>query len=308
MIPELRAWVRAALARRVDEAALAWFDATAAQVAAGVSDARFASLISMASRHARRRPAELDGHECAAAAALVEGWNPERWSVLDLLRAGLVLAREDLEEESGPRAVLGAIKFGDLGELVALYRTLCLLPRPDDYVWQAGEGCRSNMNEVFEAIACDNPFPVRNFDDVAWRALAIKALFVGAPLWRVQGLDGRLGEELAHVALDLCDERRSAGRRIFPELWMCMGKGHAERARASIETELSGDDELSRKAAILALGRMGETERLREIERDGGSLFGPTAHWALMGRHDQTAFRSLSPPEGATPTTIGEPA
>ena len=82
---------------------------------------------------------------------------------------------------------------------------------------------------------------------------------------------------------------------------MCLGYTPSERGLASIERELDGDDELTRKGAILALGRLGMTERLREIEADGGSRFGPVAQWALMGRHDQTAYAAVSPAEGARP-------
>lgn len=296
MIAELRQWIRAALARRLDEAPLAWFDETTAAVAAGVPDARFASLISMASRHARRRHAGIDDDECAAASSLVDGWNPERWSVLDLVRVGLVLAREDLEEESGPRAVLGAIKYGDLGELVALYRSVCLLPRSDDYLWQAGEGCRSNMNEVFEGIACDNPYPVRNFDDIAWRSLVIKALFIGAPLWRVQGLDGRLSEELAYVALDLCEERRSAGRDIRPELWLCVGVFGGARALASLEHELEHGPAEGRRGAALGLARAGQSDRLAAWhEKEADPDVRKTMELALEGRCTQSEFAPLQP-------------
>ena len=51
----------------------------------------------------------------------------------------------------------------------------------------------------------------------------LKALFVGAPLWRVYGLDKRIDAELARMALDLADERCSAHREVQPELWLCLG-------------------------------------------------------------------------------------
>ena len=88
----------------------------------------------------------------------------------------------------------------------ALYRALVHLPATERFTWRAGEGCRSSMRAVFEAIACDTPFAFRHFDDPAWRQLVIKALFVEAPLWRVYGLDQRLDEELARMALDLAEE------------------------------------------------------------------------------------------------------
>jgi hypothetical protein len=39
----------------------------------------------------------------------------------------------------------------------------------------------------------------------------------------VHGLDERLSGELARMALDLADERRSAGRPVNPLLWLCLG-------------------------------------------------------------------------------------
>lgn len=298
MIAGVLEWLQAALVERVDARALAWYAEARAEVAAGCDDLRFANLISMASRRARRRPADLGPAEVERAGELLEGWNPERWSLLDLLRVGLVLSRADLEQESAPRAICAAIRFGDVGELVALYRSLCFLPRPADYVWQAGEGCRSNMNEVFEGIACDNPFPAANFDEVAWRALVVKAIFIGAPLWRVYGLDGRLSAELAHVALDLADERRSAGRPVQPELWACLGAHGGERARASLERELGGGPAPGRRGAALGLARAGLLDELRswrEGEHDPAVL--RTLERALAGHRTQAEFRALDPRE-----------
>jgi len=291
-------WLDGALAERLEPGGRAWLADASEEVRAGCGDARFAALISMASRHARRRPSQLSPVELEQAASLVEGWNPERWSLLDLVRARLVLSRPDLEQESAPQAICAALKFADVGELCALYRSFAFLPRPADYAWQAGEGCRSNMNEVFEAIACDNPFPAAHFDEVAWRALAVKAIFIGAPLWRVWGLDGRLGEELAHVALDLADERRSAGRDVQPELWACLGAFGGERGLASLETEFRQGPSVGRRAAALGLARAGATERLRALmaEETAPEVLA-TCERALAGHHDQSEFRPLNPHE-----------
>jgi hypothetical protein len=255
MRAEILAWIDELLAARLASTALAWSTESRSRIAEGVSDQRFATLISAASRHARRRPAELEEGEVSRAGRLVEGWNPERWSLLDLLRVGLILAREDLEERAGVTAILGAFEFADVGELCALFRALPLLPRPEDYLWQACEGCRSNMTEVFEAVATDSPYPALHFDEVAWRALVVKAIFIDAPLWRVQGLDGRLSEELARMALDLADERRSAGRAVQPQLWSCLGSFGGERARRSMEFELSSGTPEGRAAAAQGLAR-----------------------------------------------------
>jgi len=307
-------WLRQALegaptAGRTGKSAAEWSDRQLAAIAEMPLTAdRFAQTLSMASRYAPRGPLSPSEQLKSAAEACLPGWNPERWTALEALRVRLIVAQAQVDPEHLPEAMKEAFRYADEGELCALYRSLQFLPGPDRFVWQAQEGCRSNMKTVFEANGCDTAFPAAHFDDVAWRQLCVKMLFVEAPLWRVSGFDDRVDDELSRMVLDLAEERRSAGRRIYPELWMCLGNTSDPRALEAIETELSGSDELSRKAAILALGRMGQSDRLAEIERDGGTLFGQVAQWALMGRHSAAAFASVSPPEGAEPSTFDSPS
>jgi hypothetical protein len=134
---------------------------------------------------------------------------------------------------------------------------LPLLPANARLAAYAGQGCRTNMRTVFEAVACDSPYPSRYFDDVAWRQLVIKSVFIDVPLWRVEGLDERLSPELARMALDLADERRSAGRPVPPQLWLCLGRYGGERAMKALHHELESGAVRARAAALLALGRAG---------------------------------------------------
>jgi hypothetical protein len=254
--------------------ALAWFKEASTEVADGVADGRFATLISMASRHARdSTPLAPTETELRSAASAVEGWNPERWTMLEALRVALVLSRTDLEEESAVLAVEEVFAYADEGEQRALYRSLALLPEPERFVWRAGEGCRTNMTSVLEAALLDTPFPARWFDDVAWNQAVIKCVFVGAPLWRLWGLDTRLSEELARMALDLVDERRSAHREVQPDLWLALGPHGGARALSSLEAELdpANANVRGRRAAAYALARAGHVARLGallESERD----------------------------------------
>jgi hypothetical protein len=147
------------------------------------------------------------------------------------------------------------------------------------------------MRVVFESICCDTPYPARWFDDVAWRQAVIKAIFVEAPVWRIWGLDERLDPELARMALDLADERRSAGRAINPELWLCLGAHGGERGLAALELELERGDARGRAAAAIALVRAGERDRVQSlvaVESDPAVREAMTG--ALEGKSDQTAF------------------
>jgi hypothetical protein len=284
------------LARRLPGAALDWVNTASAEIAGGVDDQRFAALLSLASRHARRAPLAPSAEERAQAERLLPGFDPERWTLQETARVALVLARPDMAGDSGARAVEEAFRYADEGELCALYRSLAHLPAPERFAWRAGEGCRTNMATVFEANALDTPLPAAVFDDLAFRQAVIKCVFVGAPLWRLHGLDRRLSAELARMALDLADERRSAGRPVPHELWLALGKGGGERGLQSLERELAGTNTLGRRAAAYGLARAGAVERLeRHLASERDPSVAAAMRDALSGNTAQAAFRALDP-------------
>lgn len=287
----------AALDARLDPAARAWLGRAREEVAHG-DEARFWALLSQASRHAKDVPLAPTRSEREAAERALPGWNPERWTLREAARVLLVLSRGDLASARGVEALEGAFRYADEGELRALYRSLALLPEPRRLVWRAGEGCRTNMRSVFEAVALDTPYPVRWFDDLAWRQAVIKCIFIGAPLSRMVGLDGRLSEELSRMALDLADERRSAHREVQPDLWLCLGAFGGARALGAIEAELdpANSHTLGRRAAAFALARAGQADRLRaRLAEERDAAVRATMQAALSGPVNQDAFRTLDP-------------
>jgi len=260
--------LRSMLEKRLESKASKWLRSALEEIADGASNSRFCALISLASRHAPREELAPTERDLRSAAEAADGWNPERWSVLETVRVSLLLARGDLAEESGAVALEEAFRYADEGEARALYRSLALLPKPERFVERAKEGCRTNMRSLFEAVALDTPYPARFFDDVAWRQAVIKCVFIGAPLWRLWGLDGRLSEELARMALDLAAERRSAGREVSP----------------------------GRRAAVLALARAGQGARIRvllDTEEDPEVVAVAQAVLALDGSPSQLEFHEL---------------
>jgi hypothetical protein len=296
LIEESRKWAASALSARLQGTAAAWWQKTITEIAAGVSDEVFVARLSMASRHVRGTVMlEPTSAECDQAATLHPGWNPERWTLQETLRVALILARTDVLEASFVDAFEEAFRTADEGECRALYRCLALLPDGERFVWRAGEGCRTNIGTVFQAVTCDSPYAAAYFDDTAWNQLCIKAVFVGAPLWRVHGLDGRLSEDLARIALDLMDERRSAGRDLQPDLWLCLGSHGGGRARAAIELELAQGPRNGRIAATYALGRCLAEDRLRELAAGSDPDVADAATRALAGQCGQYAWAPLDP-------------
>ena len=207
-----------------------------------------------------------------------------------------MLARADLEEPTAAEAIEEAFRYADEGELCALYRSLAHLPEPERFLWRAAEGCRTNMVSVFEADVLDTPYPAACFDEVAWNQAVIKCVFVGAPLWRLHGLDERLSPELARMALDLVDERRSAHRAVQHELWLALGSHAGPRGLESLERELTASDPLARRAAVLGLARAGAADRLEALaSADPDPTVQATLRSALEGETSQGAFRALDP-------------
>ena len=254
---DLHSWLDAALGSHWAEAGAAWWTQALERVGGGLSGSAFGATLSVASRYAPRVDLDPGADALDRAHELLPGWNPERWDVLEATRACLLLSRPDLEEDSFASDLETLSQHADEGELRAIYKSLALLPEAGRFSTRAAEGCRTNIVPVFESVACDTPFPFAHFDDLAWNQMLIKGLFIGAPLVRVVGLDRRLNPELARMALDLADERRSAGRPVQPELWMCLGTHGGQRALDSLLHELASDHTAGRRAAYLGLARAG---------------------------------------------------
>lgn len=262
MNPPLRTDSVTALSRflgsRLTREAHAFLLAASSEIRDGASAQRLTQLLALASRHVHANIAlEPNCDELRALKADVPRCNPARWSLLETLRIVLLLSSPDLDEDGFPAVFEQCFRFADHGESCALYRALPLLPRGERFVWRAREGCRTNMRTVFEALACDSPYPAEHFDDLSWRQLVIKAVFIDAPLSRIESFDTRLSPELARMALDLADERRSAGRDVPPQLWLCLGPYAGARGLDALRKELQSANEQVKRGALLTFVRAG---------------------------------------------------
>ncbi|MEZ6013584.1 MAG: EboA domain-containing protein [Planctomycetota bacterium] len=288
-----RACLQGMLATRLDARAAEWLAARERELAAAPPAAKLAEALSLASRFAPRRPLAPTEAERAAAGVALDGWNPERWTCLEALRVALILAYAECADAALPATLEECFRYADEGELCALYRSLQFLPDGARFAWRSGEGCRTNMGTVFQANACDTGFPARYYDEIAWRQMCVKSIFTGAPLWRVHGLDGRVDSELTRMVLDGAEERRSAGRPISPELWLCVGPFDEARAKRAIAAEIEAGPGPGRTAAILALGRLRATDDLQRLAGSADEDIASAARRALAGEHTQSAWRAL---------------
>ncbi len=134
------------------------------------------------------------------------------WGADEVARAALLI-------RAYPRVVPEEMwAHGDNRERQAVLKALPLLPEPERFVALAIEACRSNVLTVFEAIACENPYPAQHFPDLHFNQMVLKAAFNGVALARIVGLLQRRNEELARMATDFAAERRAAGRAVPADL------------------------------------------------------------------------------------------
>ena len=253
--PSAAALLDAWLAARLTEEARSWLGRQIARAVEGVSPSLFTAF-SSAARRLGRSPLNLDPEERVAADRARPGWQPGTWSAEQAARARLVLALPPAPAEVFLRTLGQLFEDADLGESVALYQALPLLPHPERLVARAAEGVRSNMAPVFEAVALGNPYPAEWLAEDAFNQLVLKCLFVGSPLYRVYGLDRRAGPALAQMLVDYARERWAASRAVSPELWRCVAPGVPEAGagdlRAALSQALSTGSAAERQGAALA--------------------------------------------------------
>ncbi|MCH8168833.1 MAG: EboA domain-containing protein, partial [Proteobacteria bacterium] len=188
----LRGWV---LRQAGDQAG--WFAERLEVLGAGAAERELHIVLGLAPRRLGKADLALTGADEAAAEAARPGWRPQGWSIDGAARVAALLAYR------GRRPFAETFKdlrrTSDVAEMIALYRGLPLYPEPESLEFEVGEGLRSNIVAVFEAIAHDNPFPRDRFDEHRWNHMVLKALFVDSRLAPIIGLDQRANAELARI-------------------------------------------------------------------------------------------------------------
>lgn len=146
-------------------------------------------------------------------------WAIADWGRDEIARAFLLVAASTrVPTEEQVAWIDGTYRAGALRERTATLRALPLLPDPGRFLPIALDACRTSTQPVFEAIACENPYPAKHFSDASFAQLAMKAVFTGVALARILGLVSRRTPELARMAHDYAAERRAAGRDVPADL------------------------------------------------------------------------------------------
>ncbi|WP_017317595.1 EboA family metabolite traffic protein [Mastigocladopsis repens] len=240
------------LTQRISSERLTWLDEKIEQIKSGVNTQVLFSAFSAVPRYTGKEDLQLTKEELKAASEVRIGWVPSHWSVDQAARTLLVLVLPQDNQEKYVRTLERVFTAADVGELIALYQALPLLPYPEKFRTRAAEGVRSNMTAVFNAVALRNAYPAEYLSELAWNQIVLKALFVGSPLYLIQGLEERANPELAKMLVDYAHERWAAKRTVSPELWRLVGRFANNAMLADLEQAIQDPDPVQQAAAAIA--------------------------------------------------------
>jgi hypothetical protein len=223
--------LRELVERRTAPASIEWLARTCAAIGGAPSRGGLLEDFTAATRRLGRARLEPTEEEIARLAGAGVGWPIGTWGADELGRVALLVAAAS----HWPETVLEALveecyRQGDGAERQAVLRALPLLPAPERFLEIAVDACRSHIQPLFEAIACENPYAALHFPELNFNQMVLKALFTGVALSRILGLEGRLTPELSRMAADYASERRAAGRSVPQDIAMVTeGRGTGER-------------------------------------------------------------------------------
>lgn len=277
----LRGWLNG----RVEPAALDWLDGRLAAARGGDVKALYLAF-GLVPRRTGKSDLALPKAELLKAQDVRAGWDPAGWTVDHAARSLLVLSLPANDRARYLETLDKLFHAGEVGELVALYQALPLLPHQEAHVPRAAEGLRTNIKPVFAAIAHRNPYPAERFDEAQWNQMILKSLFIELPLAPIVGLDERVNEQLMRMLCDYAHERWAAGRSVSPELWRCVGPVADMKALDDLARVLKGGTEPERQAAALALASCERAE--------GRVLLDEHPHVAAAVRSGQVTWSTLS--------------
>lgn len=207
------------------------------------------------------------------------------WTVETAARVLMLCTRAEKDETSFGPLFTQLCRTAELTESITFYRGIALYPHSEQLDEQIGEGLRTSIRAVFEAIAHRNPYPCEFFDQNRWNHMVLKALFIDSTLAPIQGLDERANAELARILCDYAHERWAASRPVTPELWRCVGPFASADMLDDLQRVSTSSDKTERQAAVLALSSCPDPaaqELLRQFPEDTAAIAQGKLTWDTL--------------------------
>ncbi|WP_198283117.1 EboA domain-containing protein [Aquimarina agarilytica] len=177
-------------------------------------------------------------------------FSEEDWNKQSLCRSLLMI---ELPVENSKVILKKLVETCSINEQEDFYKSLYFLKIAPELTSLVEEGIRTNVENVFDAIALNNPYAANYLSEEAWNQLVLKAIFMGRPLYKIYNLVVRNNEKLAVMLNNYIQERWSAGRKVSPEIWQLMlGYKHPD-ILITLKKAIASTNELEHKAVQIIL-------------------------------------------------------
>jgi len=275
------------LAATAPAAAMTWLGDTIREQEAAFQKRPFYYAFSGVSRHFDKRDfIEVTPEQALALAEQVPGTSVKGWDQFRLARVILLLTLGEQDKATFLETIAALLNTADLREQAAIYSAYPLLPHQEDLVESAVDGLRSNIIDIFDSIALQNPFPATHFTTEAWNQMVLKAIFISRPIYKIVGIEARSNADLADGVSYLAHERWAASRKLTPEAWRNCADHVTDGIVADLEHLLNEGDPVDHEAAALVIVRDG-SDRVRHlqdrIEAELDAISGGSLTWERLG-------------------------
>lgn len=275
------------LAASAPASAMTWLGDTTREQELAFQKRPFYYAFSGVSRHFEKRGLlEVSDEQSAALEAQKPGFSVRGWDQFRLARVILLLTLAQQDRITFLETVATLLNTADLREQVAIYSAFPLLPHQEDLVEAAVDGLRSNIIDIFDSIALQNPFPAAHFTAEAWNQMVLKAIFINRPLYKIVGVNSRRNAALAEGVSYLAHERWAAERKITPEAWRNCAAHLTDGIVADLEHLLNEGDPVDHEAAALVIVCDG-SDRVRHlrdrVEAELDAISGGALTWERLG-------------------------
>lgn len=194
----------------------AWLTSKSEVVSNTETSHKFKVFFSLAARFISGDVVSWSNDELETLEQIYPGFSKSPWTKQDLVRASLMMCLDTSINES---VLLSFFEIAEMKEQIALYKGLYFLENAPVFSKQVAEGIRTNMSNVFDAIASGNPFAQTYLSEEAWNQMILKSFFMDRSLYQVQYIDRGKNEKLANMLQDYVKERWAAGRQVSLEIW-----------------------------------------------------------------------------------------
>ena len=199
-----------------------WFEKAVQATSAPVESNVMIGYYTGASRRLGKQALLLNEEEKTRLDQLTPPLDLTPWGTDEAGRAVLLLSLTHLARDEFGQLVEEIYRQGDSREQQSWLRALSMLPECERFLDSAVDACRTNIIELFESIACENPYPALYFPELNFNQLVLKSLFNGIAIARTADLESRLNPELSRMADDYVSEREAAGREVPTDIWLAL--------------------------------------------------------------------------------------